>query len=71
MTYVMRHMTGDWGDALSSSDHKLNEQALVNGGRVFSGYRLADGKTILWIITDAADDNGNRASTCVMLPDDY
>jgi hypothetical protein len=25
----------------------------------------------IWIITEAAGDDGNRASTCILLPDEY
>jgi hypothetical protein len=68
-TYLTRHQNQDWGN-LSSSDIRANQNAVMNGDRVFSLYRLNDG-TRLWVITDAADDDGRRASTCILLPEEY
>jgi hypothetical protein len=62
--YVARHLRGDWGD-LDRHDRQENENALLHGDRILSAYRLPDGVKI-WIITEA-----DRASTCVLLPDDY
>ena len=45
-------------------------EGLKDGSRLLSAYALSTGKTI-WIITEAQDDNGNRAATMVLLPDDY
>lgn len=58
-----RHIGGDWGD-LSQDDIKANENAITYGGRVFSSYRIGDGR--VWVITEA-----DRSSTCLMLPEDY
>ncbi len=59
-----RHSKGDWG-TLCDEDKEANEQALKYGGRLFSVYE--DNKGIkFWIITEA-----DRASTTVLLPDDY
>ncbi len=67
--YLLRHMTGDWGD-VDAEDQARNNAALENGERIFSGYTLRSGER-LWIITEAADDDGRRRSTCVLLPEDY
>lgn len=74
-----RHLSGDWGD-LSADDMLSNDAALVDGGRIFSSYRIArsvcdgvdaDDVAKVWIITDAQDDEGRRRSTCVMKPRCY
>ena len=61
---LFRHASGDWGE-LCPDDSLANEEALRDGGRLFSAYRLKD-KTKIWIITEA-----DRSSTCILLPDDY
>ena len=58
-----RHLAGDWGD-LCDEDKDANEQALAQGGRLFSSYQLPCGK--LWIITEA-----DRSVTTFLLPDEY
>jgi hypothetical protein len=60
---IRRHVRLDRG-ALLASDHKLNEQALIDGTRVFSVFEY-DGLKF-WLITEA-----DRSSTCLMLPSDY
>ena len=62
--FIKRHVAGDWGD-LCDEDKQTNEDALTNGGRIFSAYHLNDG-TKIWIITEA-----DRSSTCVLLPSEY
>jgi hypothetical protein len=64
-SHIRRHETGDWGDDITPHDWKANDDALTNGGRTVSAYNLRD-KTRMWIITE-----GDRSSTCVLLPDDY
>jgi len=65
---VRRHHSGDWGD-LEAEDKRANEDALQSGARVFSSYRVGDDR--VWIITNAADDAGNRDATTAMIPSDY
>ncbi len=67
--FLQRHVTGDYGD-LSDEDRNLNEQAVISGDRILSAYRLATGVKI-WIITEAIGDDGQRASTCLLLPSCY
>lgn len=50
--------------ALGKEDHKANAEALKCGGRIFSAFAI--GGTKLWVITE-----GDRASTTVLLPEDY
>ncbi|HWP96022.1 MAG TPA: hypothetical protein VN426_04160 [Syntrophomonadaceae bacterium] len=58
-----RHLSGDWGD-ISESDKKHNDEALVYGGRIFSGYFTGYGK--IFIITEE-----NRRSTRILFADEY
>jgi hypothetical protein len=64
LRYVERHAQGDWGDC-DAADWRANDRALGTGARLFSVYTLPDG-TRVWIITEA-----DRASTCVLLPEEY
>ena len=67
--FLNRHRHGDWGN-LSSEDWEANQNALETGARILSSYKLTD-TVQLWIITEAVGDNGRRASTCILLPEDY
>jgi hypothetical protein len=67
--FLSRHASGDWGD-VDEEDWALNDQALVDGSRILSAYRTLKGKK-LWIITEAADDDGQRAVTTILLPEEY
>ena len=62
---LARHVRGDWGDELCEEDWKVNEQALVQGHRILSAYRISSG-TKIWVITEA-----DRSSTCLLLPEEY
>jgi hypothetical protein len=67
--FLARHVAGDWGE-VDEEDWALNNEALVDGSRILSAYRTLKGKK-LWIITEAADDDGKRAVTTILLPDEY
>ena len=67
--FIRRHVTGDWG-VLCEEGKQQNEQALVDGSRLLSAYRLTNGEK-LWIITEAIDDDGRRTVTTCLLPSDY
>jgi hypothetical protein len=62
--FLTRHQHGDWGD-IHPGDRGANEQALKDGARIFSVYRTSKGVKV-WVITEA-----DRASTCILLPDEY
>lgn len=62
--FLSRHIAGDWGD-ICQEDQGLNEIALATGARILSVYTLKTGVKV-WIITEA-----DRASTCILLPEDY
>jgi hypothetical protein len=67
--FLDRHATGDWGE-LDQEDWALNDRALKDGSRILSAYRTLKGKK-LWIITEAADNDGKRAATTILLPEEY
>jgi hypothetical protein len=60
---LLRHVSGDFGD-LNPEDIKTNRDAIKNGARIFSSYRLDVHK--IWIITEA-----DRSVTTLLLPEDY
>lgn len=65
LTYVERHLSGDWGD-LCESDKRQNDSALKTGeDRIFSSYRISETLT-LWIITEY-----DRSVTTILLPSEY
>jgi len=67
--FLKRHVNGDWGD-LDGEDRQANEQALVDGSRLLSAYRLKDA-TKVWCITEAVGENGRRESSTFLLPSEY
>lgn len=69
LALLARHVAGDWGD-LDDEDKRHNDEALKDGSRILSAYNLRSGVRI-WIITEAADDSGQRAATTILLPDEY
>lgn len=66
---LRRHCQGDWGE-LTPADKQSNEEALEDGSRIFSAYVLPT-KVKVWVITEAVNDAGHRASTCILLPNEY
>jgi hypothetical protein len=64
LTALARHVRGDWGK-LEAEDVGANENALKNGGRLFSSYQSIQ-NIKFWIITE-----WNRKITTVLLPEDY
>ena len=67
--FLTRHLAGDWG-LVDAHDKAANDEALKDGSRLLSAYRLKSNVTI-WLVTEAEDDNGNRAVTTALLPEDY
>ena len=67
--FLARHVRGDWGE-LGDEDKQANDQALVDGSRLLSAYRTLKG-TRLWIITEAADDEGHRVLSTILKPQEY
>jgi hypothetical protein len=67
--FLNRHLGGDWGD-LDEEDRRLNDDALLDGSRILSAYTTSKAER-LWIITEAADDNGRRTATTLLLASEY
>lgn len=65
MLLLLRHSTGDWG-IVSEEDWALNDEALLDGGRVHSAYILKFTQVKIWVITEA-----DRSATTLLLPEDY
>lgn len=64
---LSRHRDNDWGD-LCKDDWKLNDEAVRNGGRLFSVYKFMRdrGEDKFYIITE-----WDRNVTTVLMPSDY
>ena len=69
LDYVQRHASGDWG-VVCEEDRQANDKALKTGARLLSAYFLPD-ESKLWLITDAADEQGRRQATTLLLPEEY
>jgi len=82
---LSKHLMGLWGDT-HPEDAELNNMAINDGGRILSVYKCPQnliGKKLgyygtiinedskIWVVTDAADDNGNRLATTVLFPSEY
>lgn len=67
--FLARHVRGDWGE-VCDEDKGLNDQSLIDGSRLLSAYTTLKG-TKLWIITEAADDDGHRLATTILKPEEY
>lgn len=68
--FIGAHLEGYWGGELCEDDRLRNEEALIDGSRLLSAYRTLRGER-LWIITEAVGDDGRRASSCLLLPEEY
>ena len=62
--FLGRHLLGDWGE-LCLEDKQANEDALKDGLRLLSAYKLSDG-TRIWVITEC-----DRSATTILLPEEY
>jgi hypothetical protein len=80
---LTRHMHGDFGD-LCQEDASYNKQAITDGSRIMSVYRLVEDAKLnatpkpkradlptVWLITDATNEQEKREYTTFLLPDDY
>ena len=67
--FLAKHASGDWGE-VCNGDKKLNDEALVDGGRLLSAYRTLRNERI-WVLTEAADEEGSRLATTILLPSEY
>lgn len=64
---LKRYASCDWGDT-DKNDKQSNDEAVLNGFRIFSAYNYIYGihSQKIWIITEA-----DRSSTTVIFPDEY
>lgn len=67
--FLARHGRGDWG-CVSREDGRLNDRAIDSGARILSAYETRLGVR-LWVITEAENEQGERAHTTILLPQDY
>lgn len=67
--FVSKHVQGDWGE-LGIEDKLANDHAVASGERILSAYRTLL-NTKIWIITEAVGDDGHRAATTTILPEEY
>ncbi len=61
--FLRRHHCGDWG-SLDEEDKQANQDALTDGGRIFSSY-LIEGEKI-YLITES-----NRSHTTILFSSEY
>jgi hypothetical protein len=62
-TYLLRHVSGDWGD-LSEDDKQENRYSLGKNLRILSAYNTPGGR--IWIITEA-----DRSATTILFSSEY
>ena len=62
--FLALHQIGEWG-IVCDEDKVLNDEALEQGERILSAYKLCSGAK-LWIITE-----WDRSVTTLLLPDEY
>jgi hypothetical protein len=67
--FIEQHASKNWG-LVDAQDWASNDAALIDGSRILSAYRTLKGKK-LWIISEATDDQGRRAATTILLPEEY
>jgi hypothetical protein len=67
--FLARHVRGDFGD-VPPDDRQANLDALMEGARLMSSYKLVDGST-LWVITEAENADHQREATTLLLPENY
>ena len=67
--FMAKHASGDWGRA-DAADSRANDEAIGSGGRILSVYGTLLGVEV-WVLTEAADDEGRRAATTILLPEEY
>jgi hypothetical protein len=66
--FITRHVRLEQGD-LCDEDHQLNAEAVKDGSRILSSFKTSKGERI-WVISEAEDDDGQRAATTLLLPEE-
>jgi hypothetical protein len=67
-TLLASHQAGHWGE-LDDDDSRANDTALRSGARILSRFVVA-GEPI-YVITDAATDEGARSATTLLFAKEY
>lgn len=67
--FLEMHAAGNWG-SVDADDARANDAAITSGERILSIYRTLLGVEV-WAMTEATDDEGVRAATTLLLPDEY
>lgn len=67
--FLRRHVRLEQGE-LSDDDIELNSLSVKDGSRILSSFKTTKGERI-WVITEAEDDDGQRAATTILLPEEY
>lgn len=65
---ITRHLRQDAGE-LDEHDQEVNRQALEDGSRILSHFKVA-GRDV-WLITESEDDLGRRSATTLLFPEEY
>ncbi|SOD25361.1 hypothetical protein SAMN05518800_1870 [Variovorax sp. YR752] len=68
LTLLMRHQHGDWGN-VDEDDAQVNNHAVHSGARLLSSFTVA--YAVIWVITEAVGDDGMRAASTLLYPDEY
>jgi len=67
--FIKKHAYGDWG-SVDTEDARANDAAVRTGERMMSVYRTLLGVEI-WVLTEGADEEGDRAATTILLSGEY
>jgi hypothetical protein len=67
--FLDKHAACDFG-IVSEEDRQLNLAAAQDGSRILSAFKTLLGRKI-WVLTEAEDDNGHRATTTILTPECY
>jgi hypothetical protein len=68
LSLLMRHQHGDWGN-VDEEDARVNKQGVQSGARLLSTFTVA--YAVIWVITEAVGDDGTRAASTLLYPDEY
>ena len=67
--FLEMHAAANWG-SVDADDARANDAAIKTGERLLSVYQTLLGVEV-WVMTEATDDDGVRAATTILLPDEY
>lgn len=67
--FLQKHASCDWG-SVDADDARANDAAIQTGERILSVYKTLLGVEV-WVLTEAVDDEGVRAATTLLLPEEH